>query len=262
MFHRYPIVFYYIFFLLFILNLNAQNIKVSYVQTYDYGIPDNRFIDLYIDLNKNSSLQVISLEEWLNFPNKENNTTYTINASIDRKVKYDYLLMNLEDRSIDIYSDFARKFYKVEDVFPEFKWELTKEIKKINGIEAHKAFGYYRGKKWEVWYAPSIPYSFGPWKFNGLPGLVLEVKDELNNNYFKIKKIEHNVKCTTCDIPFKQIDRVISVKEFLLIQDEILNFPLSDMPRDVIVGHNPVNFLDLEVEFEFPIDFSWERVQK
>lgn len=247
---------------IFCFSIYAQNIKVSYEQTYFYDYESKKSIDLFIDINKNSSLQIISQGIESDLPQKENNSSYSISASLARKVDYDYLLLDLNNKTMDMYSDFVRKFYKVEDVFPEFKWELTKEIKKINGIEAHKAFGFYRGKKWEVWFAPSIPHSFGPWKFNGLPGLVLDVKDELNNNYFKIKKIEYNVMCKNCEIPFEKIDKEINITEFLLIQDKIINFPLSDMPRGVIVNHNPVSFLDLEVEFEFSIDFSWERVQK
>src|SRR5690606_40455866 len=55
----------------------------------------------------------------------------------------------------------------IEDTFPVIAWELKNEEKKINALTARKAIGKYRGKTWEVWYTPEIPYSFGPWKLNG-----------------------------------------------------------------------------------------------
>jgi len=246
-------------FLLIILtnSLNAQNLKVSYTQVYNYDFEQNHLVELYINTKTNTSTQIIHFEA-LDTTSKKNEATNVISATVDRKTKYNYLLIDLNEKIIQMYYDFARRFYKIEDTFPQIHWKLVKEHKIINNIKVNKAIGEYRGKKWEVWYASSIPYSFGPWKLNGLPGLIVSAKDETNNNYFQIKKIEYNSKCTICEVPTDLIDSKITQKEFLLLQDDLLNNIGKNMPRGVTFGGDKINFLDLETEFEFPIKFSWE----
>ena len=58
-------------------------------------------------------------------------------------------------------------------------WELTSETKKIGNYTCFKSkYISKNGNKNlidEVWYTPEIPVQFGPTKYVGLPGLVLEV---------------------------------------------------------------------------------------
>ena len=60
---------------------------------------------------------------------------------------------------------------------PNFKWQILSESKEILGYKCQKAQGEFRGRKYIAWFAPSIPISDGPWKFCGLPGLILAVED-------------------------------------------------------------------------------------
>lgn len=243
-------------------HLYAQNVKASYIQTFDYDFVESRMIDLYIDAETNKSVQVAYAET----PDDDTQSTAElspkVNATIARKSGHDYIFTDLNNKTIDIYKDFARTFYKVNDVFPEIHWQLLPDKKDIEGIEVQKAIGTYRGKNWEAWYSPSIPYSFGPWKFTGLPGLVISVKDDTSNNFFQLKKLAYNKTCDICEVSENIHDAEISLKEFLEIQDEVLNSPLRNLPRDVIVVGNKVNFLNLETEFEFDIEFSWEKNNK
>lgn len=61
----------------------------------------------------------------------------------------------------------------------QIEWEITKETKMILGYEcflakAEIADGGDNNLAVEAWFAPSLPYSFGPKAFYGLPGLILE----------------------------------------------------------------------------------------
>lgn len=68
--------------------------------------------------------------------------------------------------------------------YDEYKWEVTSETKIINGFKCYKAKTYKEKYiKWknktsitnpEVWFAPEIPYGYGPFGLIGLPGLILE----------------------------------------------------------------------------------------
>lgn len=60
---------------------------------------------------------------------------------------------------------------------PSVAWTLLADKKTIQGFTCQKAEGFFAGRWYTVWFAPELPYSFGPWKFSGLPGLILEASD-------------------------------------------------------------------------------------
>lgn len=74
-------------------------------------------------------------------------------------------------------------YFSVYEKQPEMKWELLEDEKKINDYNCKKATTTFRGRSYEVWYTPDIPISVGPWKFSGLPGLILSVKDTTDGYY-------------------------------------------------------------------------------
>ena len=48
------------------------------------------------------------------------------------------------------------------------------------GYPCQKATATFRGRDYEAWFTPEIPVNDGPWKFFGLPGLILKVTDAEN----------------------------------------------------------------------------------
>lgn len=64
-----------------------------------------------------------------------------------------------------------------EEPIPSFDWHFTEQVDEICGYDCFSATTDFRGRTWTVWYAPEIPVNSGPWKFSGLPGLVLRAHD-------------------------------------------------------------------------------------
>lgn len=60
----------------------------------------------------------------------------------------------------------------------QFNWKIINEEKNISGVQCKKAITLFRGREYIAWFALSIPIDSGPWKFHGLPGLILEVSDK------------------------------------------------------------------------------------
>ena len=68
--------------------------------------------------------------------------------------------------------------YLIEEPDPNIKWKITKDTLSFSGINCQKAIGSFENKNWIAWFAPSLPFSSGPYKFHNLPGLVIEAYDE------------------------------------------------------------------------------------
>ncbi len=66
--------------------------------------------------------------------------------------------------------------YRYAEPIPEIEWTLTDETEEIMGYTCNKATAKWRGREWTAWYS-DIPINAGPWKFQGLPGLILKVED-------------------------------------------------------------------------------------
>ena len=74
---------------------------------------------------------------------------------------------------------FGRKNRSIDD--REIIWEILTEKAIINGIECQKAEGIFKTPGFtdtvvEVWFAPDIPFPYGPMDAYGLPGLILKYK--------------------------------------------------------------------------------------
>ena len=61
---------------------------------------------------------------------------------------------------------------------PAIDWELEDGERTILGYACRRARCTFRGRSYEAWYAPEIAVSAGPWKFGGLPGLILAIRDD------------------------------------------------------------------------------------
>lgn len=61
--------------------------------------------------------------------------------------------------------------------YPQMSWTLGMEHQTVIGYDCQKATCHWRGRDYEAWFATDIPVKTGPWKFGGLPGLILKVYD-------------------------------------------------------------------------------------
>lgn len=67
------------------------------------------------------------------------------------------------------------------DENPAFSWKIDNEKKKIGEYNAQKATGTFGGRNWIAWFTTEIPFQDGPYKFSGLPGLIVQISDTGNN---------------------------------------------------------------------------------
>lgn len=73
----------------------------------------------------------------------------------------------------------------------EIDWTIQPDTRTIMGLQCQKAVADFKGRRYEAWFAPSLPYSYGPWKLNGLPGLIIEAADTKREVIFSFGSFEN-----------------------------------------------------------------------
>lgn len=59
---------------------------------------------------------------------------------------------------------------------PRLAWTLTEDTATVGGYLCHSATTTFRGIEWRVRYAEDIASTAGPWRLQGLPGLILKAE--------------------------------------------------------------------------------------
>ena len=152
---------------------------------------------------KNDSLKLIA--------NEGNSKNYLVNKDSRKKPIY------FIDKKNNILITKIWKFYEdyiLTESIPNINWEIKSEHKKLSNLDCQKAVGYFRGRTYTVWFTEAIPVSFGPWKLQGLPGLILEAKDDTETFFYRATKIKLN---TNEIIEVPNIDDAIDLKTFVSV---------------------------------------------
>lgn len=87
-----------------------------------------------------------------------------------------------------IYKDrIGRDIYTYEEERP-LNWKILSETTKIGDYKVQKAETDFGGRKWTAWFTTDLPYQDGPYKFSGLPGLVVKAEDSTGDYSFDLMK--------------------------------------------------------------------------
>lgn len=124
--------------------------------------------------------------------------------------------------------------YRYEEPNPLFKWILVDAKKTIAGHACQKATTAFAGRRFEAWFTREIPVSDGPYKFNGLPGLIVEVHDSNNRYSFELAKVSKVQRAD--DISFPGKSAIPTTKKALLAGQEA--YALSIANRMAAMGNN------------------------
>ena len=170
----------------------------------------------------------------------ENQTeTERYNLLIDNNTKSSFFYSDkIVDNSFNanVFKDFSKdEYYKYEIILfrlykvpyqIDLKWDLLEGDKLILGFPCKKSSVSFGGRRWVAWYTQEMAIQNGPYKFQGLPGLILEISSEDGDYEFIAKSI---VK-TKEDVPqytnvtwFKNEDKMRKFKE-MVVSDPVAQY--------------------------------------
>lgn len=102
------------------------------------------------------------------------------------KSKYDYSVLQTSQENQYFEGSGSSSYTYKEPVIKD--WKLINESQTINTFSCKKATLRYKGRDWIAWYTQEIPLPYGPYKFTGLPGLVIKMESEDGEFSFELIK--------------------------------------------------------------------------
>lgn len=221
---------------------------------YDYKfIPDSNNKEdvksemMYLDIDKNGS-KYYSREKFVN--------DSTIQAEISKQMKGGLggninikktlnsgmisftVTKQYPDYKVSLSEKIGNTYYKVpENQKPE--WKILPDKQKIGEYNTQKATLDFGGRSWLAWFTTDIPIQDGPYKFYGLPGLIVKIEDTTGSHMMTLvgnKKTEASAEqdikvpgVTTFGMGGKDIE--VNKKQFKKVWKDYQTDPTKDMKQ-------------------------------
>lgn len=118
----------------------------------------------------------------------------------------------------------------------KISWTILPENKEIDGFKTQKATASFGGRKWIAWFTNDIQFQDGPYKFCGLPGLILNLEDEKGDHIFRFagnKKL-NNIPAPEKDSENKEV--LITEQKFKQLWKEYQIDPIKGL-RQIVANH-------------------------
>lgn len=213
-----------IFFALLLISnfLLSQQIHIKYLRVLSSFATSHE--DLYIKNN-----QILSIQDSIITQNKLTDSwTMSVNLDNGRKPIKQYFVSDINnesERNIFFTSSVESKDFFIYDKVPKPDWKIDeKETKKILGYNCIKATGIFRGSKVTAYFTKELPYSAGPFKFFGLPGLILDIRtDNKDHDIWKAESVDINDKSAVVFKPQFLNKEKLSLKEYVEAKEAHMN---------------------------------------
>lgn len=211
----------------------TSELEIKYLYSYntdtlDVAKRDQETMTLF--LGKSSSLYISQahLDTRKVIRSKLSNTTgapIEINAKDLPKYKIKYSVFN-NNGKVTVTSPIGKDNFTFDSENPT--WNLNyKEQKKILGYTCFKATTLFNKRQYTAWYTKEISIPDGPYRFKGLPGLVMDVEDF--NSYDKISIIAIEKKQETIEAVEAGIRTTRDA--YIKKREEFKSNPYPDNPR-------------------------------
>ena len=150
-----------------------------------------------------------------------------------------YVFKRQNSAQVSFTEKIVKDNYRYIQDIDDLNWEILPETKEVAGFVAQKAKASFSGRDYTAWFTTEIPISEGPYKFRGLPGLILKISD--NNDYYNFKLNGFKELNDEISIEFEPEDYLeVSREKFLEIKQEYAENPFIKMENSgITMGFQP-----------------------
>ncbi|MBT2621617.1 GLPGLI family protein [Chryseobacterium sp. ISL-6] len=194
-----------VFFILFLLTMSyGQTIRYVYetsVNPDSINLVSLKFEKTFLDIKGNQSLFISEhklvrdslltafRKEEKNDSKKEGKdfTKFGFGKQSEQSFFEYFITKNISEQKVYYHDKIAGKQIYYQEDRP-IKWQVTEETEQQNGYKAQKATANFGGRVWTGWFTKEINISDGPYKFSGLPGLIVKLEDDKGDYKFELVK--------------------------------------------------------------------------
>lgn len=206
-------------------------VKVKYDYTLQLLGPHSKYsAKSILTLNKNQSIFEIDHTKSLDNEDTafygEDKTIYKVKSKSN-----DFVYKDSNKKNIFYSNLIGLKRFYIKDSLGNMNWILNSNKKEILGYNCQEATASYGGRDYIAYFTTEISISNGPWRFDGLPGLILEIYDV--EKVFIIKATDLVIKKNKIALknPYKD-EKLLSWDEFLKLYkkkyDEVLRNGMTE----------------------------------
>ena len=189
-------------------------------------------------LNKKmDSMEVVIIEEI----NAGKRSSYSFKGVENPRNKY-YIFKTLDklESPMLIHDKIGNKKFSFYDD-TKIDWTLSQEKREIAGFICQKATAFAFGREWIAWFTSEIPMSDGPYKFRGLPGLIIEVYDDKKYFMFSLEKYSKEDQNVDLKIPKYRNKKVMTTtkEKFVIAKINYSEGTVSRLKNSMISDQIP-----------------------
>lgn len=202
----------YLTFLLFIsaqFSFAQQTISIDYKITTNMEKAGKFEIASKLISNEKEALFIEYFENVKQTQNDEEGNT-TINASANDQ----YMIKDYTENALYYENMVMLKFFPTKDPIYIFDWDIDKKTEEILGYTCQAAVTEFRGRTYVAYFTNELGFSGGPWKFDGLPGMILKVYSLDGVVKFEAQAVEVKKSLFEIENVFKEMKKLITYEEF------------------------------------------------
>ena len=175
----------------------------------DSIVNDNMLLQIGPDgLSKFSSYKNLTVDSILMRSSQEQ----IVKAAMDGKLsngEFMTIYKNYPEGKLTHTEKICTDWFRYDEDIPQLDWELTDSVTNVLGYECQNARCNFRGREWTVFYTEDIPIADGPWKLQGLPGLIMKASDKKGHYTFECIGIKSKADrpITIYKVPFNNVKR-------------------------------------------------------
>ena len=157
--------------------------------------------------------------------------TGSINVKSDMRkgdVRYS-VTKTYPDYKINLHRRLGMDAYNISDD-RKINWKILPEKEKIGEWNAQKAEADFAGRHWIAWFSTEIPIQDGPYKFRGLPGLIVKIEDKTGSHKMELKAIKNITGNVDINV-FEVKEIAVNSKQFQKVIKEYENDPTKGIKQ-------------------------------
>jgi len=217
----------------------AQNKRFIYEYKF---IPDSTnvedmktemmFLDTSKDGSKYYSYTVFNSDSLMKVDlEKQLAATGSINVRSDMQkgsVRYS-VTKTYPDYKTNLHRRLSMDAYSISDD-RKINWKISSDKEKIGEWNAQKAEADFAGRHWIAWFSTEIPIQDGPYKFHGLPGLIIKIEDKTGSHKLELRGIK-NIQGDLNINVFEAKEIAVNSKQFQKVIKEYENDPTKGIKQ-------------------------------